>query len=205
MAPYNGRKPSKILTTHRDRSGEEILPFLSVLQTLTTKSQIHIHAMFGTSPPFLQQNKSKKRQNRREMRTFFAKTSDFLGINLRTFDAKHRNFPSKKSDVFTFPAGKSRKNAEKRHQMPTKLILQYFGPKEVAVTSDGLLGALSRPSMTETGPKKAGSGKIAHSCIFRSPQHVSAGFYGRSRRFLRHHLAPVVRVVPEAKPANSGA
>ena len=63
--------------------------------------------------------------------------------------------------------------------MPTKLILQYFGPKEVAVTSDGLLGALSRPSMTETGPKKAGSGKIAHSCIFRSPQRVSAGFYGR--------------------------
>ena len=60
--------------------------------------------MFGTSPPFLQQNKSKKRQNRREMRTFFAKTSDFFGINLRTFDAKHPYFVVEKSDVSRFPA-----------------------------------------------------------------------------------------------------
>ena len=55
---------------------------------------------------FCSKTNQEKRQNRREMRTFFAKTSDFLGINLRTFDAKHRNFASKKSDVFTFPAAK---------------------------------------------------------------------------------------------------
>ena len=79
MAPYNGRKPSKILTTHRDRSGEEILPFLSVLQTLTTKSQIHVHAMFGTSPPFLQQNKSRKAAKQTGNADFFCKNIGLLG------------------------------------------------------------------------------------------------------------------------------
>ena len=205
MAPYNGRKPSKILTTHRVRSRAKITAFFGVLQSTTIKTRILFRTMQGASPPFLRQNTSKTRQNKRKKRDFPPKTPGFFAINIRTFGAKHRNIPSKKSDVFTFPAGKSRKNAEKRHQMPTKLILQYFGPKEVAVTSDGLLGPLSHPSITGSRPKKAESGKIAHSCIFRSPQHISAGFYGRSRRFLRHHLAPVVRVVPEAKPANSGA
>ena len=33
------------------------------------------------------------------------KTSDFLGTNLRTFKAKHRNFTFKKSDVFDFRTG----------------------------------------------------------------------------------------------------
>lgn len=133
------------------------------------------------------------------------KTSDFSGINIRTFEAKPRMFALKKSDVFVFPPEKCPKTPEKVPQNPNAPILRYFRARMVSVTSDGLLGALSRPSITGSGPKKAESGKIAHSCIFRSPQHVSAGFYGRSRRFLRHHLAPVVRVVPEAKPANSGA
>ena len=35
-------------------------------------------------------------------------TSDFFAENLRTFEAKHRNFPSKKSDVFNFRNGKKR-------------------------------------------------------------------------------------------------
>ena len=33
------------------------------------------------------------------------KTSDFFEVNLRTFETKHRNFSSKKSDVFGFRTG----------------------------------------------------------------------------------------------------
>ena len=40
---------------------------------------------------------------------FRLKTSDFLGINIRTFEAKPRNFALKKSDVFRVP----KENAEK--------------------------------------------------------------------------------------------
>ena len=43
------------------------------------------------------------------MPCFGAKTSDFLGTNLRTFDAKPPYFVAKKSDVSGFPAGKCRK------------------------------------------------------------------------------------------------
>ena len=38
-----------------------------------------------------------------KMRFGRVKTSDFSSINIRTFRAKHRNFPPKKSDVLTFP------------------------------------------------------------------------------------------------------
>ena len=33
------------------------------------------------------------------------KTPDFFATKCRTFKAKHRNFPSKKSDVFIFRSG----------------------------------------------------------------------------------------------------
>ena len=42
---------------------------------------------------------------------FRLKTSDFLGTNIRTFEAKPRMFALKKSDVFVFPDGKRPKTA----------------------------------------------------------------------------------------------
>ena len=102
MAPYNGRKPSKILTTHRVRSRAKITAFFGVLQSTTIKTRILFRTMQGASPPFLRQNTSKTRQNKRKKRDFPPKTPGFFAINIRTFGAKHRNIPSKKSDVFTF-------------------------------------------------------------------------------------------------------
>ena len=40
-----------------------------------------------------------------ESRLRKCKTPDFFEVNLRTFEAKHRNFTSKKSDVFGFRTG----------------------------------------------------------------------------------------------------
>ena len=94
---------------------------------------------------------------RYEFSPFFAsKTSDFSTQNIRTFVGKHPYFVLKKSDVFILPAGKPRKK-------PCILILQYFRPGDVAVTSVALLGsigtALHGPEMPCGMPVR----KIAHS------------------------------------------
>ena len=87
---------------------------------------------------------------------FASKTSDFSTQNIRTFVGKHPYFVLKKSDVFILPAGKPRKK-------PYILILQYFRPGDVAVTSVALLGsigtALHGPEMPCGMPVR----KIAHS------------------------------------------
>ena len=112
-----------------------------------------------------------------------------------------------------FRAENAVKNTENRFRNPTTLILRYFRPEEVAVAPDGLLGPLSPPSKTGIEPKKIGEREIAHSCIFPLP---AACFYRISRTspqgftdvpagLPQCHLAPVQRVVPGAKPANSGA
>lgn len=98
---------------------------------------------------------------------FALKTSDFSTQNIRTFVGKHPYFVLKKSDVFILPAGKPRKK-------PCILILQYFRPGDVAVTSVALLGsietALHGPEMLCGMPVR----KIAHSLCL-SP------FSGRAR------------------------
>ena len=50
------------------------------------------------------------------------KTSDFFEANIRTFEAKHRNFTSKKSDVSGFRTGSEppKKKAEKRGECPLR-------------------------------------------------------------------------------------
>ena len=94
---------------------------------------------------------------------FASKTSDFSTQNIRTFVGKHPYFVLKKSDVFILPAGKPRKK-------PCILILQYFRPGDVAVTSVALLGpietTLRGPEMLCGMPVR----KIAHSlCLSPFP------------------------------------
>ena len=64
------------------------------------------------------------RKCRRKTKNFFwrsrlrkCKTSDFFEANLRTFGAKHRNFTSKKSDVFDFRTS-SAPPKKRRHKEP---------------------------------------------------------------------------------------
>ena len=78
----------------------------------------------------------KAAKNSKKCRVLGPKTSDFLGTNLRTFDAKPPYFVAKKSDVSGFPAG----NAAK---IPLFPILRYLGPKQGVVASEALLRALT--------------------------------------------------------------
>ena len=162
--------------------------------------------MFGTSPPFLQQNKPRKAAKQTGNADFFCKNIGLLGHKPPYFRCKTSELCLKEVRCFHFSGRKTVKKHGKTAIKPNCAEFAIF-------RTEGSHGGFRCPSRAIISPnknkknkhQKAESGKIAHSCIFRSPQHVSAGFYGRSRRFLRHHLAPVVRVVPEAKPANSGA
>ena len=199
MAPYNGRKPSKILTTHRDRSGEEILPFLSVLQTLTTKSQIHVHAMFGTSPPFLQQNKSRKAAKQTGNADFFCKNIGLLGHKPPYFRCKTSELCLKEVRCFHFSGRKTVKKHGKTAIKPNCAEFAIFR----TVGSHGGFRCPSRAIISsykneKTSIRKRGAENCTH-MLFRSPQSVSTGeFTNGSERCLRHHLAAVVRVVPGA-------
>ena len=91
------------------------------------------------------------------------KTSDFSGINIRTFEAKPRMFALKKSDVFVFPPEKCPKTPEKVPQNPNAPILRYFRARMVSVTSEGLLGALSSSFRLPRKGCETRLQKIAHS------------------------------------------
>ena len=99
------------------------------------------------------------RQKIYKMPCFGAKTSDFLGTNLRTFDAKPPYFVAKKSDVSGFPAGKCRKIPN----IPLFSDFAIFGAK---ASRGGFRGHSQRVNdgvmKAELNCKRA-SEKIAHS------------------------------------------
>ena len=66
------------------------------------------------------------------MPCFISKTSDFFEKNIRTFNAKHRNFVLKKSDVSGFPTQKCRKK-------PNSPNLQYFRTRHGVMAVEPLL------------------------------------------------------------------
>ena len=98
----------------------------------------------------------KAAKNSKKCRVLGPKTSDFLGTNLRTFDAKPPYFVAKKSDVSGFPAG----NAAK---IPLFPILRYLGPRLGVVASVALLRALTTGFGRLEASGKRASENIAHS------------------------------------------
>ena len=92
-------------------------------------------------------------------RVLWPKTSDFLGTNLRTFDAKPPYFVAKKSDVSGFPVGKCRKIPN----IPLFPDFAIFGAK---ASRGGFRGHSQRVNdgvmKAELNCKRA-SEKIAHS------------------------------------------
>ena len=107
----------------------------------------------------------------KKCRVLGPKISDFLGTNLRTFDAKPPYFVAKKSDVSGFPAG----NAAK---IPLFPILRYLGPRLGVVASVALLSPLT----TGVGRlEESGNGrrKILHTRpVAPNPRHVyGLGFH----------------------------
>ena len=74
----------------------------------------------------------------------------FLSKNIRTFDVKHRNFVSKKSDVCRFPQGKHRKTAPEWRITPLLHVMQNIRTSHGVVASDGLLKALNAPKILKS-------------------------------------------------------
>ena len=79
-----------------------------------------------------------------------SKTSDFFDTNIRTFEAKPRNFALKKSDVFRVPKGKRRKTAPEWRITPLLHVMQNIRTSHGVVASDGLLKALNAPKILKS-------------------------------------------------------
>ena len=78
------------------------------------------------------------------------KTPEFSGVNIRTFEAKPRNFALKKSDVFRVPKGKRRKTAPEWRITPLLHVMQNIRTSHGVVASDGLLKALNAPKILKS-------------------------------------------------------
>lgn len=89
----------------------------------------------------------KKKQKKPKYRS---KTPDFLSKNIRTFEAKPRNFALKKSDVFRVPKGKRRKTALEWRITPLLHVMQNIRTSHGVVASDGLLKALNAPKILKS-------------------------------------------------------
>ena len=94
---------------------------------------------------------------------FRLKTSDFLGTNIRTFEAKPRNFMCKMSDVSVFPPENRRKYRGKAAKMPNASFWRYFGARFSLLGFEALLGPLSAGFQTPFPAFAQAFLKIAHS------------------------------------------
>ena len=106
------RNLQKILTRHCVPFRAEFGRVLDILPYGYVNHEVWSLVDISRFRRFLRQITSKTRENVKKMPCFGAKTSDFLGTNLRTIDAKPPYFVAKKSDVFGFPAGKCRKKLQ---------------------------------------------------------------------------------------------
>ena len=109
-APSNvrqeGSKPSKILTRHRVPSRAKFGWFLRILPSMGINCFDSIHAECGRIHRILRQKSHKTAKKHAKRPVLGQKTSDYFGINIRTFPSKPPYFVAKKSDVFGFPAEK---------------------------------------------------------------------------------------------------
>ena len=109
-APSNvrkeGSKPSKILTRHRVPSRAKFGCFLRILPSMGINCFDSIHAECGRIHRILRQKSHKTAKKHAKRPVLGQKTSDYFGINIRTFPSKPPYFVAKKSDVFGFPAEK---------------------------------------------------------------------------------------------------
>lgn len=121
----------------KKRSNSNVLQYPTYI--LKDICQTKNKGLHYTTPGFL----SKMAQKRQKTALFRQKTPDIFEINIRTFEAKHRNFAPKKSDVSAFPARKRRENTQNGASKPIGPILRYFGPTMGVVASDGLLGPIT--------------------------------------------------------------
>ena len=123
-APSNvrqeGSKPSKILTRHRVPSRAKFGWFLRILPSMGINCFDSTHAECGRIHRILRQNLLKEQKKHAKRPVLGQKTSDYFGINIRTFPSKPPYFVAKKSDVFGFPA-------EKRAETPFSRFCNISG------------------------------------------------------------------------------
>ena len=103
-----------------------------------------------TSLPLSEKIPQKRGEKVWKMPFFGPKTPDFSGTNIRTFEAKPRNFALKKSDVFRIPKGKRRKTAPEWRITPLLRVMQNIRTSHGVVASDGLLKALNAPKILKS-------------------------------------------------------
>ena len=93
------------------------------------------HARTCLSPKLTQNPNFFRGEDRNDSQSGYGnpKTPDFFEGNIRTFKAKHRNFPSKKSDVFDFRKGPAFRHStrlqirgakRRKHHQPQNLYQQ---------------------------------------------------------------------------------
>ena len=83
---------------------------------------------------------------------FTPKTPDFSRQNIRTFKDKHRNFVSKKSDVFSFPA----ENTGKHTENGLKTLMLHF----CDISNKDFPVGFRRPSQAVTDTSKAAAWRL---------------------------------------------
>ena len=84
--------------------------FFAVLLSNVANFVLSVCIDIGRIPRISRQKTKKCGEKFKKCRVLGPKTSDFLGTNLRTFDAKPPYFVAKKSDVSGFPAGNAAKS-----------------------------------------------------------------------------------------------
>ena len=140
-APSNvrqeGSKPSKILTRHR-------VPSRAKFGWFFTHFAIHGYQLLRFDTCRMRPDssdfaaKSPKRAKKHAKRPVLGqKTSDYFGINIRTFPSKPPYFVAKKSDVFGFPA-------EKRGKIPDIPLFPDFAIFGAKASRGGFRGHSQR-------------------------------------------------------------
>ena len=115
-----------------------------------------IHAECGRIHRILRQKSHKTAKKHAKRPVLGQKTSDYFGINIRTFPSKPPYFVAKKSDVFGFPA-------EKRAETPFSRFCNISDRGQGLVASEALLSPLTMGVGGPEGHRKQPTENIAHS------------------------------------------
>ena len=104
---------------------------------------------------------------------FTPKTPDFSRQNIRTFKDKHRNFVSKTSDVFSFPA----ENTGKHTENGLKTLMLHF----CDISNKDFPVGFRRPSQAVTDTSKAAAWRLPErrkkNCTLFHTQHFSSWIF----------------------------
>ncbi|MCI7779692.1 MAG: hypothetical protein MR517_01275 [Bacteroidales bacterium] len=139
------------MTRHRIPFRVDFNRIFTILPSYVVNSMELIYVYISRKQRILRQNTSENASKNKKMPYFGAKTSDFLGTNIRTFHAKPPYFVAKKSEVSGFQPGNGTK-------IPFQPILRYFrtgqGTKAFEALLDPLTTQYERLKAYENGRRK---------------------------------------------------